>query len=334
MNRRIAVLWAVLIGLCAIQSAHAAEFHRPSAYAERGDSPFAALELDSFFLEDFEDAVFDAPGVTHTASAFVLGPSFWTDSVDGDDGTVDGQGQKGHTLFHRGDLGFFFDTEADGGLPTHVGIVWTDGGFSTRFEAFDSAGESLGTIGPFDLGDDVFSGTTGEDRFFGVVHPRGISAIFVRNPAGIEVDHLQYGTLTEAVTFPLDIKPGGCPNSVNVKSRGILPAAVLGMPERDVSSIDAATVVLTREGVDEGVAPVKVSTDDVGSGTPGETCECSEAGPDGVPDLVLKFKTQDLVEALGLDALGKGESHLLTLEGVLTNGERFTASDCVRLVGR
>ena len=89
---------------------------------------------------------------------------------------------------------FTFDDTELGAFPTHVGIVWTDGMGTTQFEAFDSKGVSLGTIGPVDISDGFVSGTTADDRFFGAIEFDGISAIRILNTAGgIEVDHLQYG---------------------------------------------------------------------------------------------------------------------------------------------
>jgi hypothetical protein len=101
-----------------------------------------------------------------------------------------------------GSTGFLFTFDAGvlGSLPTHAGVVWTDGAGQITFEAFGPGGVSLGTIGPVsDPGvfpDGGITGETAEDRFFGVTAAGGISAIFISNSAGgIEVDHLQYGLL-------------------------------------------------------------------------------------------------------------------------------------------
>ena len=90
---------------------------------------------------------------------------------------------------------FSFDAAVLDALPTHAGIVWTDGSGTWTFEAFDAAGASMGTI-TAGLGDGVFAGTTADDRFFGAINPAGISKIKIGNPnsgGGVEVDHLQYG---------------------------------------------------------------------------------------------------------------------------------------------
>jgi Ca2+-binding RTX toxin-like protein len=130
------------------------------------------------------------------------------DSVDGDDGAIDGDGSTGHSFRHDDATGitFTFDPETLGGLPTHVGIVWTDGGAAADvdFEAFDADGVSLGIARGDDLGDTANDAMTAEDRFFGVTSAAGISAITIRDSGGrfIEVDHLQFGRMEQAPPPP------------------------------------------------------------------------------------------------------------------------------------
>ncbi|MEP6656634.1 MAG: IPTL-CTERM sorting domain-containing protein [Betaproteobacteria bacterium] len=53
------------------------------------------------------------------------------------------------------------------------------------------------------IADASITGTTAEDRFFGVTNPGGISAIQISNTSGgIEVDHLQYGIFGAAPPPP------------------------------------------------------------------------------------------------------------------------------------
>ncbi len=192
----------------------------PIPYSEFADSPFYGLTLSTFYLEDFEDGSFNTPGVAGVANApgvslKVYGPSMSaTDSVDGDDGVVDGSGSGGYSLAGFPNIAsenegftFTFDALALGGLPTHVGIVWTDGGLSapTLFEAFGETGQSLGQIGPVHISDNSWYGTTSEDHFFGAIYDNGISKIVIRDPGGhnnLEVDHLQYGLNVSPVPEP------------------------------------------------------------------------------------------------------------------------------------
>lgn len=140
----------------------------------------------------------NAPGVTANTNTEVHGPASNTDSVDADDGSIDGSGIGGHSFFSSsGSTGitFTFDAGTLGALPTVTGIVWTDGAGTTSFEAFGAAGQSLGTIGPATIADSVFIGGTNDDHFFGWTDAGGISKINISNTSGgIEVDHLQYGS--------------------------------------------------------------------------------------------------------------------------------------------
>jgi hypothetical protein len=92
----------------------------------------------------------------------------------------------------------------------------------------------------------------------------------------------------------VDVKPQSCPNPVNVKSKGLLPVAVLGTEDFDVSSVDPSAVTLL------GVPPITWHYEDVSSpvGEDSEPCECTEAGPDGYLDLVFQFDTQEVVAAM------------------------------------
>ncbi len=187
-----------------------AAFLGPSPYLSFNDSPFNGTDFQYFFLEDFEDG-FNTPGVS-VSGGTQIDPSDQTDSVDGDDLSIDGSGTGGASFFTlqtEDSLTFTFDANALGGFPTHAGIVWTDVGFANPndfeggviFEAFDALGElMIDSIGPVTVGDGVgVTGETDEDRFFGVVNVGGISAIRISmdNSVDWEVDHLQYGRVPE-----------------------------------------------------------------------------------------------------------------------------------------
>lgn len=168
------------------------------------DSPFAGGAFRYLHVEDLEDAVFDAPGVSLVGSAMVRLPGPGTDSVDADTGVVDGSGNGGHSLEVSGSsLELIFDAAALGGLPTHVGLVWTDGVAPSyvRLEAFDVGGQSLGTVVSAFTGDAGRDGGTAEDRFLGLIDPGGIYRVALlatplsgpETGASFEIDHLQYG---------------------------------------------------------------------------------------------------------------------------------------------
>ena len=196
-------------------TAGAASFYGPTPYLSFADSPFYGGSYSYFYLEDMEDG-FNTPGVSNSGGG-VTGPGGITDSVDADDGVIDGSGVNGKSLFGNGSTGitFTFTAAVLGTLPTHAGIVWTDGAVHNQvtFQAWDTANVSLGTLVGNDIGDGNFNSDTAEDRFFGVVNAGGISRIAIWNSqmsgggSGIEVDHLQYGS---AVPVPAAAWLLGC----------------------------------------------------------------------------------------------------------------------------
>ncbi len=116
----------------------------------------------------------------------------------------------------------------------------------------------------------------------------------------------------EDVEVQIDIKPTSCPNPLNVKSKGVLPVAILGTDTFDVTDIDPSTILL------EGVAPLRWSFEDVATpyGAIPENCDdCTTDGPDGFMDLTLKFDKQEIVAALG--EVEDGDCKVLQLTGNL-----------------
>lgn len=184
----------------------------PTPYVGFTGSPFSAIGSPYYFhLENFESGSLATPGV-HASSGFVLGPASKTDSVDGDDGAIDGFGTAGHSWYvQTPTLTFSFDANVLDGLPTYAGIVWTDVGYEPQgigfdtvtFEAFDAAHNSLGVLS-VDLGDGSVLGETAEDRFFGAFNAGGISSFSITTAGSDdwEVDHLQYGRTGTVPTPP------------------------------------------------------------------------------------------------------------------------------------
>ena len=134
------------------------------------------------------------------------------------------------------------------------------------------------------------------------------------------------------IPVDIDVKPGSCPNPLNLKSKGVLPVAVLGTAEFDVTTIDPGTILLTREGC-EGVAAIRWSYEDVATPFTGELCDCNDLNGDGYIDLTLKFDTQELVSNLELDKVA-GETIPLTVTGNLNaenGGTPIEGKDCIRV---
>ena len=102
----------------------------------------------------------------------------------------------------------------------------------------------------------------------------------------------------------IDIKPGSDPNSINLKSKGVVPVAVLTADDFDASTVDPSTVEFA------GASPVRWTMEDVDG--------------DGDLDLILHFKTQEL----GLTE----DSTESTLTGETYDGELLWGTDTVNIV--
>lgn len=193
--------------LMALLSAGAfSQYFAAVPYAQASDSPIAG-NITS--LENFEDGLLNTPSVTADAGG-VVSPGIFTDSVDGDDGVLDGSGRAGRSWYSSGRN--FHNFTFSGSLPTYVGIVVTDIGnvqFGTlaygdfSFKAYDASNNQIGSGMTFFFGDGSINGETAEDRFTGVYWAGGISRIQIgfANSTDWEVDHLQYGAVPEPATF-------------------------------------------------------------------------------------------------------------------------------------
>jgi hypothetical protein len=142
------------------------------------------------------------------------------------------------------------------------------------------------------------------------------------------------------IEVSVDIKPQSCPNPLNVDGKGVLPVAILGTEDFDVTQIDPTSVVLTMEGLEVGVSPLRWALEDVA--TPYEPytgkedyMDCTTDGPDGYMDLTLKFDTQEVISTLGLDEYSDGAVLVLKLTGNLMEefgGTAIAGEDVVWII--
>jgi len=136
------------------------------------------------------------------------------------------------------------------------------------------------------------------------------------------------------VDVSVDIKPGSCPNPLNLKDKGVLPVAVLGTSEFNATDVDPLSIKMSREGVDGAAVPsIRYSYEDVATPFEGEMCDCHDLNGDGYIDLTIKFDAQALVGTLDL---GKVASQ--TVPFILTGnfkeengGSSIKGQDCIRV---
>jgi hypothetical protein len=131
----------------------------------------------------------------------------------------------------------------------------------------------------------------------------------------------------------LDIRPQSCPNPLNCKAQGVLPAAILGTATFDVTIVDTASVRL------EGVPPLRSALEDVATpfvpfiGKADCELDCTDQGPDGLLDLTLKFDIQAVLEAIG--SVGDRACLVLELTGQVKQefgGAPIVGEDVVRIL--
>jgi hypothetical protein len=216
-------LLALVLLSFAAQSALGATLYGPTPYRSAADSPFDLSGLGStFYLEDFEDGELNTPGISWLGPpGIVLEPGTLTDSVDGDDGVIDGLGRDGRSLRSVGIsvdfsdppnvsliTSYKFDATALGFLPNAFGFVWTDGPplGAVVIDVLDDAGNIRNhyywpETGYGTIGDEFFDGGTADDSFYGIYDPNGFSRIVVWTHTrddqfnSFELDHLQYGVI-------------------------------------------------------------------------------------------------------------------------------------------
>lgn len=223
-------------------------------------------------------------GVIHVTEALDIDPSNSTIDVQFALGSDDGSRLRigGQTLISIDGTGVFFDFppeqievasfEAPGLYP--VDIVWYDhfGGTGIAWYSSISGGPDSGA-------------------------PAGTAGIVPTEVLGILEPLL------------VDIKPGSFPNSINVKSKGVIPVAIL-----TTSSFDATAV-----------APLSVAFGPNGAMEAHGQGHIEDADGDGDLDLVLHFRTQDTGIQCG------ATSAFLT--GETFDGQVIQGSDSIKLTG-
>ena len=121
----------------------------------------------------------------------------------------------------------------------------------------------------------------------------------------------------------------------------MLPVAVLGTEEFDVTTIDPYTIVMAREGIDDGkVHVIRYSYEDVATPFEGEElCDCDDLNGDdlngdGIMDLTLKFRVPALVDGLDLDGVESRETIPLKIMGETEDGTLIMGEDCIRIINK
>ena len=105
----------VLLSFFASCTAHAqVTYFGPTPYLQRSNTPVIFI-VPQLVLEDFEDGLID-PRLAINATA--TNPGGFTDSVDADDGVINGSGTSGRSAFSFNPIRIEFASQ-----PTAAGLV-------------------------------------------------------------------------------------------------------------------------------------------------------------------------------------------------------------------
>lgn len=236
--------------------------------------------------------------------------------------------KTGNLLYEMGLVGDDADTPRVQDAVDYIERTWSnpssDPGWMNHRQAMFTMMKGLESLG-IELLD--LDGVDPLDEWFPIVAEhlvltQNVDGSWPHDPWGNQILSTAWALLTleKAVpTFeipvPVDIKPTSCRNPLNVAEKGVLPVAILGFEDFDVTMIDPASVRLLDE-----VAPLRWALEDVA--TPFEpfldkvdAFDCTTEGPDGFMDLTFKFKSQEVIAALG--EVSDGDVLLIPLTGNL-----------------
>ena len=108
-----------------------------------------------------------------------------------------------------------------------------------------------------------------------------------------------------SIKVAIDIKPGSSVNSINLKSKGLVPVAILSTEDFDALSVDINSVNFA------GAFSVLAQIEDVNN--------------DGVNDIMFHFKTEELSDL-------SADSTTAVLTGTTLDGTPITGEDSVKIV--
>jgi len=257
------------------------------------------------------------------------GPSTYVTIANGDNVIwIEDQAATSDILFPAATwkTDIYFQTAPSGDMTVYIGWSTGDAGSFTSSGSTAFTADGSSRRWQPEIVASAFTASTGEYLAFKLVNNTG-SPVSVDTASNEQsrVSGPPGGPTTTEIGIEIDIHPTSCPNPLNVGSGGVLPVAILGTADFDVTQVDPDTVKL------EGVDPLRWALEDVATPYIGDPCTsayaCTTDGPDGYLDMTFKFKQKEVAEALG--GVSDGDVLCLTLTGNLWDGTPIEASDVV-----
>ncbi len=255
----------------------------PTLTTYPGDAPGWRAAVVNYETEFFNDATLE-PEVSFTTDVgYVHADKYWCDQI-----TLPDYGDN-ETIWH-------FATPI-----TAFGGDWDlrTGGPGTALKVYIN--ESWVLVG------EIPNSYSGE--FWGFVSSEPFTDVLIDHGSNIVAWAETYHMDNMVYSFQrIDIKPGNFPNSINLKSKGVIPVAILTTPSFDATTVDASTVTF---GPDAATMVHK-------------SAHLEDVDGDGDIDMVLHFKTQKTgIQASDTEA---------TLTGETVGGVAFEGTDTVNIV--
>jgi len=222
-----------------------------------------------------------------------------------------------------------------------AGFVYVSRDLSGIVHKFSSTGMLLATLGGFtqsrglaiDSSDNLYVNESGT----GTIHkftsfPGGQSTFLtgLTSPQGIAFDSSGNFFVVESgspgavhkyapptIEVDIDIKPGSDPNSINTKSKGVVPVAILGSDTFDVADVDVTTLAFGPSGA----SPAHDLTDPIVYAS-----HLEDVNLDGFTDLVSHYKQKET-------GIAKGDTEAC-LTGETTGGTPIEGCDSIKTPGK
>jgi hypothetical protein len=199
-------------------------------------------------------------------------------------GSIDARVKDGFVITFNYPISEFSVWFADWGdwFPTEIPEESEDG--YIKLIAYDGENKEIASTGSIELSaqDPSRDASKGEPNgifnlYFSTPNMRKVEVRFIgKNDPGVTIDDIEFtGDLN------VDIKPGSYPNCINSNGHGVIPVAILGSEEFNVTIIDPSTVKLDEQ-------PVRMK------GKSGRAGSYEDVNDDGFIDLVVQIEDKDV----------------------------------------